>query len=300
MKPTRMPTPVGAPSVLERTATTRRRVERRRRCPFARPAANYPPPDVVHERRPRRELKPGDTLGPYRLDELLGEGGMGLVFKATRESDGAVVALKVMRFELIEDPGLRPALRAGGARRGGGHRAAPRARARGRAGRRAALPRLEVHRRQDARRDARRRARSTSPRPRSTRSTSAAGLQALARGRASSTATSSPRTSSSTRPGGNAHRLRAREGARLHRAHQARPGDGNARLPRARAGQGRAGDARDRHLRARLHRLRVRRRPAAVRATRRASRSASRTSRSRRPRSRSSATTSRRSSRPPF
>ena len=29
---------------------------------------------------------------------------MGLVFKATRESDGAVVALKVMRFELIEDP----------------------------------------------------------------------------------------------------------------------------------------------------------------------------------------------------
>jgi serine/threonine-protein kinase len=53
---------------------------------------------------PGAELKPGDTLGPYRLDELLGEGGMGLVFKATRESDGAVVALKVMRFELIEDP----------------------------------------------------------------------------------------------------------------------------------------------------------------------------------------------------
>ena len=53
---------------------------------------------------PGAELKPGDTLGSYRLDELLGEGGMGLVFKATRESDGAVVALKVMRFELIEDP----------------------------------------------------------------------------------------------------------------------------------------------------------------------------------------------------
>src|SRR5262247_4398069 len=50
------------------------------------------------------ELQVGDTLGPYKLDELLGEGGMGLVFKATRESDGAVVALKVMRFELIEDP----------------------------------------------------------------------------------------------------------------------------------------------------------------------------------------------------
>jgi len=50
------------------------------------------------------ELSPGDTLGPYRLEELLGEGGMGLVFKAVRESDGMVVALKVMRFELIEDP----------------------------------------------------------------------------------------------------------------------------------------------------------------------------------------------------
>jgi serine/threonine protein kinase len=49
------------------------------------------------------ELAPGDSLGPYRLEELLGEGGMGLVFRAVRE-DGEVVALKVMRFELIEDP----------------------------------------------------------------------------------------------------------------------------------------------------------------------------------------------------
>lgn len=53
---------------------------------------------------PGRELQPGDTLGGYRLEELLGEGGMGLVFRATRESDGTMVALKVMRFELIEDP----------------------------------------------------------------------------------------------------------------------------------------------------------------------------------------------------
>jgi serine/threonine protein kinase len=50
------------------------------------------------------ELQPGDTLGSYRLEELLGEGGMGLVFRAVRETDGEVVALKVMRFELIEDP----------------------------------------------------------------------------------------------------------------------------------------------------------------------------------------------------
>ena len=53
---------------------------------------------------PRRDLQPGDTLGGYRLEQLLGEGGMGLVFRAVRESDGEEVALKVMRFELIEDP----------------------------------------------------------------------------------------------------------------------------------------------------------------------------------------------------
>jgi serine/threonine-protein kinase len=58
---------------------------------------------VMHE-SPGRELEPGDVLGGYRLEELLGEGGMGLVFRAVRESDGTVVALKVMRFELIEDP----------------------------------------------------------------------------------------------------------------------------------------------------------------------------------------------------
>jgi serine/threonine protein kinase len=57
----------------------------------------------MHE-APGRELEPGETLGGYRLEELLGEGGMGLVFRAVRESDGEVVALKVMRFELIEDP----------------------------------------------------------------------------------------------------------------------------------------------------------------------------------------------------
>jgi serine/threonine protein kinase len=50
------------------------------------------------------ELEPGQHLGHYRLEELLGEGGMGLVFRAVRETDGEVVALKVMRFELIEDP----------------------------------------------------------------------------------------------------------------------------------------------------------------------------------------------------
>jgi serine/threonine protein kinase len=76
--------------------------------PVARFAAvggrTYPWPAMSFMQSSGHELAPGDSLGPYRIEELLGEGGMGLVFRAVRESDGEVVALKVMRFELIEDP----------------------------------------------------------------------------------------------------------------------------------------------------------------------------------------------------
>ncbi len=46
-------------------------------------------------------------LGPYRLEELLGEGGMGLVFRAVNENDGGEVALKVLKAELSEDDTYR-------------------------------------------------------------------------------------------------------------------------------------------------------------------------------------------------
>lgn len=42
----------------------------------------------------------GERVGQYRLDEVLGKGGMGIVFRATRVSDGETVALKVLRQEL--------------------------------------------------------------------------------------------------------------------------------------------------------------------------------------------------------
>ena len=50
-----------------------------------------------------RELEPGDTLGPYRLEAVLGEGGMGLVFKARRDGDDHSVALKVLKRQLSGD-----------------------------------------------------------------------------------------------------------------------------------------------------------------------------------------------------
>jgi serine/threonine protein kinase len=52
---------------------------------------------------PKRELQPGDTLGDYRLDDVLGEGGMGVVFRATRLSDAREVALKVLKVDLADD-----------------------------------------------------------------------------------------------------------------------------------------------------------------------------------------------------
>ena len=71
--------------------------------------------------------------------------------------------------------------------------------------------------------------------------------------------------------------LRAREGPRVHGAHQAGDGDGDARLPRARDAPRVRGDGRLRHLRARVPRLRVHRGPRAVRATSRCSTSRART-----------------------
>lgn len=46
-------------------------------------------------------------LGPYRLEEVLGEGGMGIVFRAVREPDGENVALKVLKRAFVEDETFR-------------------------------------------------------------------------------------------------------------------------------------------------------------------------------------------------
>lgn len=50
-----------------------------------------------------QNLKPGVTLGSYRLLELLGEGGMGFVFLAEHTGIGRRVALKALRREYIKN-----------------------------------------------------------------------------------------------------------------------------------------------------------------------------------------------------
>jgi serine/threonine protein kinase len=48
------------------------------------------------------ELEPGDSVGPYRIESRLGEGGMGLVYKAVGPGD-EIVALKLVRGQLAAD-----------------------------------------------------------------------------------------------------------------------------------------------------------------------------------------------------
>lgn len=56
---------------------------------------------------PDEGLAAGGRLGPYLLEELLGEGGMGVVFRASREDGRERVALKVLRRELSRDESYR-------------------------------------------------------------------------------------------------------------------------------------------------------------------------------------------------
>jgi serine/threonine protein kinase len=52
------------------------------------------------------ELAAGDTVGPYRIDGVLGVGGMGRVYRAT-DPNGELVALKLVKADLARDTVFR-------------------------------------------------------------------------------------------------------------------------------------------------------------------------------------------------
>src|SRR4051812_7625210 len=53
------------------------------------------------------ELSPGSLVGGYRIEGLAGDGGMGVVYRATQLALGRPVALKVIAPQLADDPQFR-------------------------------------------------------------------------------------------------------------------------------------------------------------------------------------------------
>jgi serine/threonine protein kinase len=57
--------------------------------------------------RPRVDLTPGQLFGPYRIEKLLGKGGMGEVYAAEHLEHGRRLALKVLTRRLDRDDRAR-------------------------------------------------------------------------------------------------------------------------------------------------------------------------------------------------
>ncbi len=56
-------------------------------------------------------LRPGDVVGGYRVEDLIGAGGMATVYRAQQVSLGRPVALKVLARQLTEDEAFRERFR---------------------------------------------------------------------------------------------------------------------------------------------------------------------------------------------
>ena len=52
-------------------------------------------------------MEPGEKVGPYRIEDVLGEGAVGIVYRAVRDRDHATVALKVLKDRLSGDETFR-------------------------------------------------------------------------------------------------------------------------------------------------------------------------------------------------
>src|SRR5690606_7997677 len=67
------------------------------------------PTDLLRKNNPFKlpahlALGPGSELGNYELVELLGQGGMGRVFKARQRDSQQIVAIKVIDWENSKSP----------------------------------------------------------------------------------------------------------------------------------------------------------------------------------------------------
>ena len=71
------------------------------------PDANAPLPKATGD------LSPGATFGAYRINRLLGRGGMGAVYEAVHQTDGRVVALKLLSVDLDQMDARQRFLREG-------------------------------------------------------------------------------------------------------------------------------------------------------------------------------------------
>ncbi len=62
---------------------------------------------ILSHQGPTAGLGPGSEVGVYRIERLLGTGGMGTVYEARRHADGSHIALKVMHEQIRVDAKAR-------------------------------------------------------------------------------------------------------------------------------------------------------------------------------------------------
>ncbi|MFN0059674.1 MAG: serine/threonine-protein kinase [Planctomycetota bacterium] len=82
--------------------------------PDVQTSAAQPPAGSSISRNPEEltDLRVGDTINGYRLDQIIGSGGMSVVFRAAQLSLNRPVAFKVLRRELNHDPEFASRFRA--------------------------------------------------------------------------------------------------------------------------------------------------------------------------------------------